>query len=66
MPDSVTDIKSSLVGTTRVGASTVLTPKDSLIDKNCEALEAPSLSWTAMPWNSCYECMMSLKTVAGR
>ena len=40
MPDSVTDIKSSLVGTTRVGASTVLTPKDSLLDKNCEALEA--------------------------
>jgi anti-sigma B factor antagonist len=40
MPESVSEIKSSLVGTTKVGASTVLSPKDSLIDKNCEALEA--------------------------
>lgn len=39
MPDSVTEMKSSLIGTTTVGASTVVTPKDSLIDKNSEALE---------------------------
>lgn len=39
MPDSVTETNSSLIATTNVGSSMVLTPRDSLIDKNCEALE---------------------------
>jgi anti-sigma B factor antagonist len=33
------DIKSTLINTAKVGASTVLTPRDSLIENNCEALE---------------------------
>jgi anti-anti-sigma factor len=39
MPDNLTEMKSSLIGTTRVGENTLVTPKDSLIDKNSEALE---------------------------
>lgn len=39
MTDNANGIDSSLIASTKVGPSMVLTPRDSLIDKNCEQLE---------------------------